>query len=224
MTRRLVRGRRVRAICVAAGVVVAGLPSYMNLIDAERSSSFAKPLVGYAWLFGATGGAVLAEVFVVQRPSRRQASLVVRSAGDYVDRRFIQAVYSSFALMLVLAAIATAFDWWRWWEAWVGVGASAVAAASVHFGVRATVRRPALAPGGELRDVDDALRADGAFRVVGAAVALSAASFTTVNFGDARGVLSALSIALGFVSYYGLSLWWTLADVKWSVHRARALQ
>ena len=221
---RLVRGRRVRAACVAVGVIVAGLPAYMNLIDPSRSASFANPLVGYAWLFGATLGALVAEVFVVQHPRVRRASLVLRRSRDFVDQRFVTGVYATGASPVILAVLATALDWWRWREAWIGVGASAVAAASVHFGVRAIVERPAIATDGAMRDVDDALRSDGSFRVVGAAVALATAGLTTINFGDARGVLAALSVLLGFVSYFGMALWWTLArNVKWSVRHGRSV-
>ncbi len=221
---RLERGRRVRATCVAVGVIIGGLPAYMNLIDPTRSAYFANPLVGHAWLFAATLGTLVAEVFVVQRPRARQASLVERRSRDYVDQRFVTAVHALAGPTLALAALATALEWRNWEEAWIGVGASSIAAASVHFGVRAILERPALAVDGAMQDIDDALRSDGAFRVVGAAVALAAAGLTTVSVGDALGMLAIPSLVFGLLAYIGLGLWWTLArHVKWSVRLARSV-
>lgn len=220
---RLMRGRRLRSACVAVGVVVAGLPAYMNLIDPMRSATFANPLVGNAWLFGATLGALGAEVFVIQRPRVRRASLVVRRSRDYVDYRYVIAVYVIGASNLMLAVLATVLDWWRWQDAWIGVAAAIIAVAGVHLGIRAIIARPALAADGAMRDVDDALRSDGSFRVVGAALALATAGLTTVSIGDARGFLGAVSVLFGFVLYFCLGIWWTLArDVKWSVPLARS--
>ncbi|MGK2956839.1 MAG: hypothetical protein ACSLFB_00235 [Acidimicrobiales bacterium] len=221
---RLERGRRVRAICVAVGLVIAGLPTYMNLIDPALSGSFANPLVGHAWLFAATLGALYAEVLVIQRPRYRKASLVERRSRDYVDQRFVTAVHALGGSTLALAALATALEWWNWEEAWIGVGASAVAVASVHFGVRAILERPAIAVDGAMQDLDDALRSDGAFRIVGAAVALAASGLTTIGIGNAQGMLAIPSLLFGLLAYIGLGLWWTLArDVKWSVRQARSV-
>jgi hypothetical protein len=65
-------------VLVAVGVVVAGLPSYMNLIDPERSADFANPLVQNTWLLGGILGALIAELVVAQRPVDRVASSLGR--------------------------------------------------------------------------------------------------------------------------------------------------
>jgi hypothetical protein len=224
VTTRLLRGRRIRAAGVAVGVGVAGVPSYMNLIDPSRAADFANPLVGNAWMFGATVGGLLAEALVVQRPRVRRATLEVRRARDYTDRRFVIAVYAAVPLTLVLASISTILGGHRWWFSWFGVAGAGVAAAGVALGLRAIVDRPALAPEGIARDVDDALRADGALRLVGTAVALAAMGVSTSLPHGAPGGWSFVHVVFGYVSLLGLVWWWSLArDVRWSVPRARAL-
>lgn len=221
---RLGRGRRVRAMFVAAGVVVAGLPPYANLIDPHRSASFANPLVGNAWLYSAALGALVAEIFVVQRPTRHEAALQARRVGDYVDLRFARAIYASVPLATAAAVVATALEWWRWWYGWVGVAGTIIATLTATVGLRGLVNRPALVPAGTLRGIDDALRADGAFRLVGSGFALAAASVAvTLPQEASRGWWGLITIAGSLLSLFGLAMWWTLArDARWSVAAARA--
>jgi hypothetical protein len=206
----------------AIGIVVAGLPSYMNLINAERSSDFANPLVGNAWLLGAILGALAAEIFVIQRPVLRVASILVRRPGDYVDAMWVRWVALAVPVTAALAAASTVFQAWRWWYGWIGVGGALVATGGLLFGLHAITDRAALAPGGELRSVDDALRADGAHHLAGAAVALAGTSVAAAIPQGLAGWWALVALSASLTGVLALGVWWTLArDVRWSVAFAR---
>jgi hypothetical protein len=220
--RRLHSARKLRSSLIAAGIALGGLPGYMNLVDPSRSADFANPLVGTAWLFGAALGAVIAEVVVAQRPTRRVAALFERRPEDYVDARYVRAVMVAVPVAVAFAATSTAMRSFDWWESWVGVAATVVAAIGVHVGLRAIADRPALDPSGPLNELDDALRADGAHHLVGAAVAL-AATGAAVAVPSFDGAAAILSIVLQYAAVLGYVWWWTLArEVRRSVRRARA--
>jgi hypothetical protein len=219
---RLSRARSTRAVMAAIGVVVAGLPSYMNLIDAERSSDFATPLVGNAWFLGATLGALAAEIFVIQRPVRRVASTLVRRPGDYVDAVWVRRVALAVPVTAALAAASTTFERWRWWYGWIGVGGALLATGALVLGLRAITERAALAPDGDLRSVDDALRADGAHHLTGAAVALAGTSVAVAIPQDLTGWWALVALPVSVIGLLVLGVWWTLArDIRWSVALAR---
>jgi hypothetical protein len=220
---RLRRARITRAVMVAIGVLVAGLPSYMNLIDAERSADFANPLVENAWIVGATLGALAAEIFVIQRPVRRVASIVLRSPGHYVDPVWVRWVALAVPVTVALAVASTAFDRWRWWYAWMGAGGALVAIGALVLGLRAITDRAVLAPGSELRGVDEALRADGAHHLTGAAVALAGTSVAVAVPGDVTGWWALVALPVSQIGLLVLGVWWALArDSRWSVARARS--
>jgi hypothetical protein len=220
---RLRRARSTRAVMAAIGIVVAGMPSYMNLIDAERSSDFANPLVGNAWLFGAILGALAAEVLVIQRPARRVASTLVRRPVDYVDGVWIRWVAAAVPVTTVMAAASTAIERWRWWYGWIGVGGALLAAGALALGLRSITYRAALAPAGELRGIDDALRADGAHHLAGAAVALAGMSLAEAVPQDLTGWWALVALPVSLIGLLALGAWWTIArDIRWSVDRARA--
>ena len=219
---RLRRARSTRAVMAAIGVLIAGLPSYMNIIDAERSSDFANPLVGNAWIFGATLGALAAEIFVIQRPVRRVASTLVRRPSDYVDPVWVRWVALAVPVTMALAVASTAFERWRWWYAWIGVGGALIAIGSLVLGLRAITDRAVLAPGGELRGVDEALRADGAHHLAGAAVALAGTAVAVAVPEDVTGWWALAALPVSLIGLFVLGVWWTLArDSPWSVARAR---
>jgi hypothetical protein len=219
---RLRRARSTRAVMAAIGVLVAGLPSYMNLIDAERSADFANPLVGNAWIFGATLGALAAEIVVTQRPARRVASTLVRRPSDYVDPVWVRWVALAVPVTTALAVTSTAFETWRWWYAWIGVGGALVAVGALVLGLRAITDRAALAPGGELRGADEALRADGAHHLTGAAVALAGTSVALAVPEVITGWWALIALPVSLTGLFVLGMWWTLArDSPWSVARAR---
>lgn len=208
----------------AIGIAVAGLPSYMNLIDVERAADFANPVVEYAWLLGATLGAVIAEVLIFQRPKFRSASLHGRRPGDYLDRRWVTSVCLAVPVAVVLAVVSTSLETWRSWYGWVGVGGPFIAAGGLLLGLRAITDRAALAPDGELRNIDDALRSDGAHHLAGAALALAWMSVTLVTPWPVTGWWTLVALAIASTGGFGLVWWWTLArNVRWSVARARSL-
>ena len=218
------RARATRAVMAAIGIVVAGLPSYMNLINAERAGDFANPIVENAWILGAILGTVAAEVLVIQRPRFRSASLHGRRPGDYLDRRWVTWVCLAVPVAVVLAVVSTALETWRWWYGWVGVGGTSIAAGGLLVGLRVITDRAALAPDGELRDIDDALRADGAHHLAGAALALAWMSVAVATPWPLTGWWALVALAIGSTGGFGLMWWWTLArDVRWSVSRARSL-
>jgi hypothetical protein len=220
---RLREARTTRAVLVAVGVVVAGLPSYMNLIDPERSSDFANPLVQNTWLLGGIVGALIAEIVVAQRPLDRVASSLGRRPGDYVDLRWVQWVGLAVPLTAALAAVSTALAWGQWGYSWLGFVGAIVAIGGLLFGLRAITDRAALAPDGDLRDIDDALRADGAHHLAGVAVALAGTCVGVATPDGLFGWWALFALFTNLVGVFALGQWWTLArTVPWSVARARA--
>ena len=221
---RLRQARVVRAVFAAAGIAVAGLPFYLNVLEPTSASDFSGPAWGNAWVVGGVVGAVLAEVLVLQRPARRAASLVPRRAGDYVDLRWARWIGAGVVLTVLATAVAASGRGFRWWHAPLGLAASGLSAAALALGLRSIVRRPALDAGGHLRAVDEALRADGAHHLVGACVALSGTALDLAARGlGFRGWYGLLGLAASLVSMWSLLLWMTLArETRWSVPHARA--
>ena len=79
-----------------------------------------------------------------------------------------------------------------------------------------------LAPGGELRSVDEALRADGAHHLAGAAVALAGTAVAVAVPEDVTGWWALAALPVSLIGLFVLGVWWTLArDSPWSVARAR---
>ncbi|MDY7101783.1 MAG: hypothetical protein S0880_11400, partial [Actinomycetota bacterium] len=169
---RLRRGRVVRSIGVAAGVLVTYLPVGLGRVDPGLAREVADlPYLGAAWIFGAAAGALVAEVVVVQRPIVRRATVVRREPSDYVSAWLVRLLDGLVILTLGLAATARDVDD----PAQVVAGAAMVVVAwsLARLGLRTVVDRPRLAPSGRLADVDDALRALGAHHVVGPALAVA---------------------------------------------------
>lgn len=218
--RRLRHDRAWRTTAVAVGLLIGGAPAYTNLIDRARASEVANPATEQAWLMAAAFGALVAQLLVSQRPSGpRQAGLVRRRVTDYVELSWVW-VTGVLAAVAVAAAVVgagseTADSGWWWLHA---VGALA-AAAAVGLGLRVVRDRGMLAAEGPRRDLDEALRADGAHHLVGAGVALaasSAAGALVLVSGSLVGLLSNL-MALG-----SLGVWYEMTHLaRWSVGARR---
>ena len=122
-----------------------------------------------------------------------------------------------------LAAVSTALQRGQWGYSWIGFLGALVAAGGLLVGLRAITDRAALAPDGALREIDDALRADGAHHLAGVALALAGAS---VGVATPEGLIGWWALFVLFTNLVGvvaLGLWWTLArTAPWSVARARA--
>lgn len=222
---RLRHARVVRSIAIAIGVTVAGLPAYLNLIARDRASSFANRAVSSTWILAAALGCLVAEVLVVQRArGNRHAALEARHAGDYVSLVWLRVISGAIAVAIVAALLATFFRVPSVVIAWAGVTGSILAFGVVLAGLRRITDRPALAPEGPIRTVDDALRADGAHHLVGAGVALAVtgAAIALERALDASGTwLPLLAVP---VSYWALGCWWVLArETRWDVGRQRAI-
>ncbi|MGQ0431954.1 MAG: hypothetical protein ACT452_06070, partial [Microthrixaceae bacterium] len=167
----LERGRRIRAAGAAVGLVVAGLPAYLNLINAERASDFSGPINGLAWVYGAAMGTTLAETLIVQRPRDRRATLEARRWTDYVPSSPV--VWTAVATVcgIVGAITAVVRDTSRSGEAVGAAVACLVAGACLAVGLNRIVDRARLATVGPDRDLDESRGADGAHRHAGAAQA-----------------------------------------------------
>jgi hypothetical protein len=217
---RLRHDRAWRTTAVAIGLLVGGAPAYMNLIDRSRAADAANPAIEQAWLMAAAFGALLAQLLVSQRPSGpRQAALVRRQVSDYVELSWVW-VTGVLAFVAVVAAAVGAgsntVDSGWWWLHAVGALAAMTA---VGLGLRAVRDRGMLAAEGPRRDLDEALRADGAHHLVGAGVALaasSAAGALVLTSGSLVGLLANL-MALG-----ALGVWWEMTHrARWSVGARR---
>lgn len=216
---RLRRSRAMRSTAAAVGVLVTGLPAYMNLIDADRAGDFAVAPVGAAWMFGAAIAAAAAEVLLVQRPARKgEAALVERRPEHYVSRRWprIAAALSAAAIVAFGAAVVGGYD--SVLEASTGAVGAVIALVAVTVGLRRVADRPRLDTTGHLRALDDALRAYGAHHVVGAAVALSAGSLSIAAQPVFSEVAPVLNLVVGLLGWVSLGVWYTLArNEPWRV-------
>jgi hypothetical protein len=216
------RNRSLRTMAVAGGLLVGGLPAYVNLVAPERSSYFANPGTRHAWLMAAALGALLAETTVVSRPAGpRRAALVRRRVGDYIEPGWAWATIV-LATLAVLAAVVGALGdapdsgWW-----WLHAAGALLAVTAVGHGLRDLRDRAITSPDGPRRDLDESLRAESAHHLVGASIALAAAS--------AAGALWLLFDPVELVGLLGeavalasLGCWWTLArNAPWSVKARR---
>ena len=216
---RLRRSRAMRSTAAAAGVVVGGLPAYMNLIDANRSGDFAVAPVGNAWLFGAAVAAVAAEVLLVQRPARKgEAVLVERRPEHYVSTRWLRIATTLSVAAIAAFTVGVVGGYGDMLEASTGLAGAAIALVAVTAGLRRVADRPRLDTTGHLRAIDDALRSYGAHHVVGAAVALSAMSLSLASQPVFDDVAPALNVVVGVLGLAALGVWYALARTEpWRV-------
>jgi hypothetical protein len=207
---RLRRSRAVRMGAIAVGVLVAGLPVYMNLIEPTRSGDFANPVVGNAWIAAAACAALFAEVMVVQWPIVvRRAAIEVRRPHDYVASRWTRLLAATAVLTLVLSGIGLAATSSDRFELVASAAGAVIAVAATWVGLRQITDRPRLSLDGPLRQIDDGLRCYGAHHLVGAAIGLAMISLSTVIVAIAGA--SWLSLLGLVVAYLGLWLWWGVA-------------
>jgi hypothetical protein len=218
----LERGRRIRFAGAAAGMIVGVLPAYVNLIEAERASDFAGPITGLAWVYGAALGTTLAEILIVQRPSDRRAILEARRWGDYVPSSPV--VWTAVATVggIIGAIIAVARDTYRAEEAVMAAVACLVAGACLAAGLARIVDRARLVTVGPDRDLDEAMRADGAHRVAGAAIAMAGTGAAVAMSEAVWEVFPPIALVLMAASWAALWWWWSLSTTApWSVTEPR---
>jgi hypothetical protein len=215
------RARVVRWTLFAIGLNVGFAPMYVNVIDVERASEFANPLITQAPFAMAALGAVLAEFSLVRRPrGKRSAAIVTRRWSDYIERFWLVIIVCTVPISIAASWFAlTRSDSDPTWL-WVGPAASFLAVAAATVGVHVVVKRPANACSEESRRIDDALRADGAHHVVGASVALggiAACSSMTIALGS-----SAWSAVAALLTYVFIGCWYGIACTdRWNVDQAR---
>lgn len=216
---RLRRSRAMRSTAAAAGVLVTGLPAYMNIIDVERASDFAVAPVANAWMFAVAVAAVAAEVLLVQRPIRKgEAAVAERRPEHYVSTRWprIAAGLSVAAVGAYGVGVAGGYD--DMLEGSTGLVGAVIALVAVTVGLRRIADRPRLDTTGHLRAIDDALRAYGAHHVVGAAVALSAMSLSLASQPVFNDVAPVLNLVVGLLGPASLGVWHALArNEPWRV-------
>jgi hypothetical protein len=218
---RIRRSRAWRYGVAAVGLAISMLPAFVNLLDGAAAGSFAGPPFGAAALAGAAGGAALAELLIVQRPSGlRRADLSTRRPSQYVAAGWTTLLAAAAAVSVGAAALvlggAGSSDGTAREAASVVTGglASLVALGVATAGLRTIAGRPRLALDGQLRAVDDALRAYGGRHLVGAALALglSGVGLAVGPLLPSRGAgaLGRLLVGLGAV-WIPLWLWTQLA-------------
>jgi hypothetical protein len=220
LSSRLRRGRAVRWLSFAVGINIGMLPMYMNVIDVERAAEYSNQLTAQAPFAIAAFGAVLAELTIASRPSGlRSAGLVTRHWSDYVERLWLVVIACTLPISLVAAWIAAGQDVGSHWL-WVGPAASAFGVLAATVGVRIVVNRPAIDPDTNTRRIDDALRADGAHHVVGAAVAVAGIAACSSVSNALAPSLWGLIPALG--SWALIGVWHGIAcNTQWNVDQAR---
>jgi hypothetical protein len=217
---RLRRGRAIRWVSFAVGVNIGMLPMYMNVIDVERAADFSNRLTGQAPFAIAAVGAVLAELTIARQPRGvRSAGLVTRRWSDYVEGFWLVVIVCTLPSSLIAAQIAAAQDFSSQWV-WVGPAASAFGILAATVGVRVIVNRPARDTGTNAARIDDALRADGAHHVVGAAVAVAGiAACSSVSHALATSWVGVIPMLISWVllgNWYGIA-----CNTTWNVDQAR---
>jgi hypothetical protein len=220
LSSRLRHGRSVRWVSFAVGINVGMLPMYMNVIDVKRAAEFSNQLTTQAPFAIAAVGAVLAELTIARRPrGLRSAGLVTRHWADYVERLWLVVIACTLPISLIAAWVAGVRDvGWGW--LWVGPAASAFGVLAATVGVRVVVNRPAIDTDTNMRRIDDALRADGAHHVVGAAVAVAGIAACSSVSNALAPSLWGLIPALGFWALIGV--WHGIAcNTEWNVDQAR---
>ncbi len=224
VVRALQRGRRLRAGGAAAGIVVAATPAYVNLIDPTRSSDFAGPVNGLAWVFGAALGVTFAEIAFVQRPTgRRVATLDRRRWQDDVAVPIVAPVVVAAGVASAAAAVALVRATSGSGEALALASAAAVAVVCLTAGLRQIVARPRLSVDGRLRVVDEALRADGAHRLAGATFAMAGSSALGSLTEATWDLVPLLGLVAGLLQCAVYGWWWSLSrDVVWRMDGASA--
>ncbi len=214
------RARTIRTVSLVVGINVGMLPMYVNVIDADRASTFSNNLTSQAPFAAAALGAVLAEISLIRRPrGTRSAILETRRWADYIDRFWLVFIAGCLPVSLVAALFATARSGQaaRW--AWVSPSASCLAILAATLGVHIVVNRPAASTDNDDRRIDDALRADGAHHVVGAAVALAGVATCSSLVAATSGWLAFIP---AFFTYAVLGIWYGIArTTRWNVDQAR---
>lgn len=218
--RQLRRARSIRTVSFVVGINVGALPMYMNIIDVDSAASFSNDLTAQAPFAAAAIGAMIAEISLVRRPRGvRSATLATRRWVDYIERFWLIFIAGCLPVSALAALFATArSDSYERWV-WVGPSASLVAIVVATVGVHIVVNRPAATTDNDGRRVDDALRADGAHHVVGAAVALAGVATCyalTAALGGWWSIIPAL------LTYVVLGNWFAIARTSpWNVDQAR---
>jgi hypothetical protein len=193
--RQLRRARTIRWTAFVVGINLGALPSYMNVIAAERAADFANELTTQAPFIAAALGSVIAEVAFVRRPpsGRRSAGLAVRRWTDFVPVIWVRCVALCVPISLIAALVATVryagLDGWLWF----GPAASVVALA--------------------------ALRADGVHHIVGAAFAMGGVATCYTLMATFAGLLG---LVFALATYAVIGVWYSLAATeRWNVDQAR---
>jgi hypothetical protein len=223
---RLRRARRARWVAFGLGTLVASTPMYLDVIAPERAAGIAEALRGTnaPWVAAALS-TLLVELFVVQRPrGARVAALERRRWGDYVGERW-RVMLVALAIVATVAAAMRIVDRSPDPSSDRGVAAIsatwAVAALVLALvGMRAIVDRPLLAVEGMDRRLDEALRADAAHHLIGAAVAMSVLGAASVLIEVMP--TSPLEVVVGLGTWFGVGCWWFLSRQEtWNVARVR---
>jgi hypothetical protein len=227
---RLCRARRARWAAVGLGMGVAWTPTFVGMVAPEHSGFTAVVFLGWNTpliaLIAAALGTLISELVVVQRPrGARLAALERRKWGHYVGDHW-RSLLTGSSGVAVLAAAAVLSDRSRHPStdgrvAAVAAAWTVVALVLALVGMRAIVDRPLLAVAGMDRQLDEALRADGAHHLVGAAVAMSLFGSSVALNEVLPGGLPGLLVFV-FGPWFGVACWWFLARQEtWNVERVR---
>lgn len=214
----LERGKRLRWCAAVFGMTISALPVYVNLFAADHAADFAGPGYGLVWIGAAALGSTLAEAIVRQRPHDSMALLERRRWTDFVSTHPARWTLAATGLGVMGATLALV----RHTEhAGTAIGAAVgglVSVALVVVGLRRIVDRPRLALAGEARALDDAMRADGAHHIVGAALALSTSCASVAIVEGTWSVFPFIALVMAPLQYVALSNWWSLSTLSpWRV-------
>lgn len=220
----LERSKRLRWGAAVLGMAISSLPVYVNLISSRHAADFAGEGFGLVWIGAAALGAMVAEAVIHQHPRGPRAILERRRWTDFVPARPVRLTFAATGLGVVGAVFALV----RHTEhAGTAAGAATCGLVGVVFlvvGLRRIVNRPRIALTGEARELDDAMRADGAHHIVGAALALSTFTASTAIVEGTWSVFPLIGFVLLPLQYYSLAHWWSLsAFAFWEITPERQL-
>jgi hypothetical protein len=97
-----------------------------------------------------------------------------------------------------------------------------IALLSLVVGLRQLVDRPRIALAGEARELDDAMRADGAHHVAGAALALSTFAASIAIIEGTWSIFPLIAFVMLPAQFLALTEWWSLSVFSsWEVTAER---
>ena len=209
--RDLERSKRLRWGAAVLGLGISALPTYVNLVSPNDAGRFAGEGYGLVWVAAPALGAMVAELVIHQHPRERRAILAPRRWSDFVPTRPVTLSIAAAGTGIVGGAFALIRHTEHAGTAVGAAGGGLFGIGLLILGLRHIVNRPRVALTGEARELDDALRADGAHHLVGAVLALTVSAGSVALSEGTWELFPLITLPLLVVQILALRRWWSLS-------------